>query len=299
MSRKWRLEGLFTLHYTIFELLVVVMFAGIFLIGILWTAVFCFVALAFFYWDEFKLHMQIARALENPEYVLGEESNWVSVIELSVVSLACVCVLWDAVPVIVFDCSLVSTYAKALVVSICVNCVFLAFKMLVIGAGFINGFQVNRGVLALMHRLSRIVGSMLVMPLWTRYFMGSATATVASVLFDERDVTPGKMYVVLKCVYHARLIWNFALVHEEFVNGWNEVFTPSSPSKERSVCSLDGQSTDSPVVLRCGHTLCYRCAESTITVRPFCPVCKKPPIANPKAALFDSSVSFSSMFCCV
>ena len=290
-------DGAFTRNYTMFGLLVVVIFCGIFLLEFWEITSFFFVTLISFFVVEYSFHRQISSALESGEPArFSVPACFGGVIWIVGVALF---VLFGRVPwfpPVHSALCLVSTYCKSLLVSLVLFCLFLAFKLVAVSAGIVKLIQVKRGCFAILHRAIVLLRSFLVTPFWIAYFGDSESICLWEVVFGTHEgFTMVRAYIVLKCIYYSQIIWDLDSVRREFLSCWSNIVSPCGGEEPCGVC---GRQSDDEVALQCGHKLCAECAKAAINRSPFCPMCAKPVMDTPKFAFFDGSVSFSSVFCC-
>jgi hypothetical protein len=168
-------------------------------------------------------------------------------------------------------------------------------KFFLIGAEIATLWQIQRGYFAMGHRVVIFLRSAAVGGFWVRHFADSASQTVFSVLFaDPNSLVTARLYIVVKCVYLAQLIWDLDSVRGDFLSAWAKFVANDGGAVECAKGHCEGG-----IRLRCGHSACRECFAQQCARAPFCPECGEPVMPTPEFAVFDGEIGLASLFCCI
>ena len=297
----WNVEGAFSRNYTMFGLLVVVLFCLIWLTDIYDAAILIFLLLVIFFFSEHFFTHKIGNILNDPEYDFPFTKTTTLLkcafyTFLSTLSLLSFLGYFNLTIQSFSPISLVSSYIRSLLISLSIFFVLLALKSFLIGLRLVSPLDIKRGLFAMFHRISVFIRALLVTPIWLNFFSDSQNAKLIPII-KSQDFNICKMYLIAKAVFFAELIWDFDVVRYTFYLSYQKLFMKfiNGNCKECGICK---KVSNYQIDLKCGHSFCPECIEAEFKVRPFCPVCDKSPIDEPKIAFYDGTVSLSSIFCC-
>ena len=211
-------EGAFTRNYTMFGLLVVVIFCGIFLMEFWQITGFLLLTLIVFFAGEYSFHRDLGKSLEDqgsPSKVFLIEA--LAFIGVAIFAGAVSTGRVSQIPLDPTGLGLMTVYCRSLLVSTSIFSLFLAFKIIAVTTGLIRLLTVKRGCFAILHRVLVLLRSLWVTPYWVAYFSDSTTLSMWSVVFGSHSgFLLVRAYVVLKCVYCSQLIWDLDSVRRGF-----------------------------------------------------------------------------------
>lgn len=297
----WNVEGAFARNYTMFGLLIVVLFCILWLADIYDIVLIHLSNLIIFFCIETKLTTKISQMMNDPEFPFPFTNSSVIIQTIICISSAIFMTLvyydyFDLTISSMSSLSFVVNYSKSIALTLIVFNFYLALKIVLVGFKIASVFQVKRGLFAIFHRFSIFLRSLLITAKWIDFFSNSEHTKLIPIIISK-DFSICKMYLIAKAIFFAELIWDFDVVRYTFYTTYRSLFAQNQ-YQELSNCEICKKPCLNEIQLECGHAFCQQCIENALNNHPFCPVCKEPPLKDPKFAFFDGAVSLAAIFCC-
>ena len=297
---RWSIEGSFTRNYTIFGLLIIVLFCGLFLLEIWVVTLVIFLTLIFLFTQEYLLHTKIETLLSNPELTVNFKSH----IFHGFISIFCGSLFFAVhlgiIHIPMFDISqvdLLHTYMRSLVVTIAYFHSFHATKQLLIGFGQVKLMHIACGCFAIIHRVIILLRFVSVTPFWISYFINQENlqTSLHFIIFSD-GISITKIFIFFKVCYLSFIVWDLDCVRKSYFMLYHKLAPIPDEYDNCFVCHIEIPGKMIP--LKCGHTICAKCASEKFNTSPFCPVCGVLLIHKPSLSFYDGEISFSAVFCC-
>lgn len=303
------IEGAYARNYTMFGLLMVVIFCCLWLADIFTISLIVGSVVFVFFIIEFTLHNRLEKLFADDTFV------FYTPVQLSVISLIggffsfiCFKIIFQSYKFAHFninELNLVSTYAKSLLLSLAISYLVLMAKAMILSMNLVGYINVKRGIFAFAHRIAVLLRSFLVTKYWLKYFSDSQDATFFAIVFSN-DFSLSQIYLIVKFLFIAQLIWDFDGIRRAYLASFSTIYHIPDPDRidECLICqstnvNLNPNKNHQQIVeLRCCHQFCYSCISKALNEKPFCPICLSAPIDVPKFSYYDGFFSFSSIFCC-
>ncbi|KAK8889335.1 hypothetical protein M9Y10_034081 [Tritrichomonas musculus] len=297
----WNVEGAFARNYTMFGLLVVVLFCLLWLADI-YDIIFIFIlTLSVFFYIETKLSNNISKIMNEPDFEFPFNASGVIFQSLICIFSAIIMILvyvdyFNLTISLMNPLSFVVNYTKSIALTMVVFNFYLALKIILVGFRIASIFQVKRGLFAIFHRFAIFLRSLLITRKWIDFFSNSMHTKLIPIIISK-DFSICKMFLISKSIFFAELIWDFDVVRYTFYTSYRKLFAPIQ-CKEDTNCDICHKPSLNQIKLDCGHIFCQQCIDEALHDRPFCPICNEPPVKDPTFAFFDGAISLAAVFCC-
>jgi len=288
-------EGAFSRNYTMYGLLVVVFFCGLWILD-MWAILFLLILLLFLYMGLIERYLFNTMTKFYQEY--GNNIPRLNFFLYSMLSLGLSYVSYmvfiGAFPIRSFNINgldFFTTYAKSLLLTLIFGYLLLFWRLFIISTRISNLLIYKLGLYGMIYRFIIIIRSIYVTNYWIRYFSENQNASFFSVL-QSSSTTIASLYLMMKSFFLIILIWDFSSIRNNFITQYRKFFS------EYKTIQCEKCQHDVSIPLPCGHSLCKSCMRKYIRSSPFCPVCNHNMNQAPLHAMSGGFSSYTSVFCC-
>lgn len=296
-NEAWRMDGAFSRNYSMFGLVSIVYFCGLFIVKFWRSGIYILFVLIVFFLMEFRLDKLIEEILEDQKLTINRLSLFVQSIFILFFSIYFGSTVFNILPESIYkpdDLSFITTYTKASIFSLILFMVFLSFKQMCISLKIVRPFALKSGVFGVCYRIIVIIRTILVTKTWMLFFSQKKEISIIHE-FLYGKFSRATFYLGMKGFFMMFLIWDLDNTISEV-----SFFIKKMYKKGRLnyTCGLCKKKNVPLVYLSCQHCMCEQCAVNMLTSSPFCPICKAPIPVDPPFSCSYGYVSLSTIFCC-
>lgn len=296
----WSIEGSFTRNYTIFGLLIIVLFCGLFLLEIWVATLLFFVCFFIFFLQEYRLHSEIQKLLSDPTVEISFQSSIIHGILMGCLSCFLFALYLGIIHIKMFDFSqvdLIHTYIRSLVVSLAYFTFFHSAKRLLIGFRQAKLIHIACGCFAILHRITIFLRFVSITPFWLNFFISEESIDFSiHNIINSSSFSLTKIFILSKLLYLSYIVWDLDCARRSYLLLYHK-FAPKMDLNDKCILCNE-QNSGKMIPLKCGHVICSDCASKTFNESPFCPKCGILLISKPPLSFYDGEISFSAVFCC-
>ena len=296
-NEAWRMDGAFSRNYSMFGLVIIVYFCGIFLLQHFKITFYFLFIIILFYTAEFKFHKFLVNYTSEPKTLLPQKKLFIQSFLYFGFTLYLGKTIFNHLPAGIYtpdDISFISTYTKTFIFSLLFFQIFLSIKQFSVASKLISIYDIKRGIFGLWYRIVVIFREIIVSKYWLQYLTQDHNVHFIDEIF-HRKFDLAHFYIAGKAAFMVLLIWDLDNTRRFTSTYIRRMY---HKGKINYVCSFCKKPNMPLVCLKCEHYMCEACANRMLKAYPFCPVCKQSPHEGPYFSYPDGYVSFTSVFCC-
>lgn len=298
--KDWNVEGAFARSYSMFGLLVLVLFSLLWLANIYDIFLVLVVTLLVFEIIDTRFSRNIQKMLKDPEFSFPFTT-------FNVILQSMICIFFATIMTLVYfdffnftinsmeSISVVVAYIKSFTLTMIFLNIYEALKIILAGLRIASTFRIKRGLFGILHRAVLFLRSAFVTYRWLALFSHDPNIKLIPIIISQ-EFNICKMYLIAKSIFFAELIWDFDIARYTFYNSYRKLSTPN-PIARGKPCIICQVQDVPQAELNCGHNICLECLDKSMKISPFCPNCNEPVIKDAKIAFFDGSISLAAIFC--
>ena len=184
------------------------------------------------------------------------------------------------------DVTFHGTYSSAFLVTVLVFQVGACVKYVLLRLGLLSRHHVRRGILGLYCRLLIVVRTLMLVPVWKRYFC-QPSCTYSFVF-----------YLIIKVPELFWMFWEFVGSVSDYRNSIYNSMRLANDEEIHDDCPVCQDPPVEGIVLPCGHIGCYECVCAWLRVRHTCPECRSKVVGTRLIEFSDGFIPISIMFYC-
>ena len=193
------------------------------------------------------------------------------------------------------DVSVVSCYLFSLFKSVVIFMFSSAIKALLIGSGFVNFKTTRRGFFGVFQRVFIFARNIAITPIWTQYFAGVTDLMELWASFGEMGMS-GIVYLLFKALIQLWLLWDFGFALSNYNENRSRMLRQAKPEEVKNQCVICQDEPYEPVAMPCGHVFCYSCAYRWLVQNNSCPLCRLPVSETKRIEFADGFMPLAAVF---
>lgn len=192
--------------------------------------------------------------------------------------------------------SFVLTYLYTMLLSLSIFLLSTGAKCILVGGKIVSFKFIRRGFFGVFQRIFIFARSLVVTVRWICYFCDNWPIPSITVIITQPKTTSCLIYIVMKCVVLLWLLWDIAFTISSYRINSSVALKPAPPELVVKDCVVCMDKPVEPVILVCGHILCYECAFRWLSTNPTCPLCRHPIAERKNIEFYDGTMPVSSIF---